>query len=108
MSHILIADDDAVQLELRKGLLQRGGHEVSTAFTAAQVVRAIETRAADLIIMDLRFPNAEGMPDSDEGLALIRRIREMGCRAPLLVLSGWTSDLDDHPEAKLVNRIMLK
>jgi two-component system alkaline phosphatase synthesis response regulator PhoP len=108
MSHILIADDDAVQLDLRKGLLQRGGHEVSVAFTAAQVVRAIAERAADLIIMDLRFPNAEGTPDSDEGLALIRRIREMGCCTPLLVLSGWTSDLEGQPEEKMVDRVMLK
>jgi CheY-like chemotaxis protein len=108
MSHILIADDDAVQLDLRKGLLQRDGHEVSTALTAAQTMRLLERRPADLIILDLRFPNAEGQADSEEGLDLIRRIRERGITAPLIVLSGWPDDLDGRPEERLISRVLMK
>jgi CheY-like chemotaxis protein len=108
MSHILIADDDPVQLELRRDLLLSEGHDVTIALTAAQTMRRLQTRAADLIIMDLRFPNAEGESDSREGLALIRRIRDVGCTAPVLVISGWPADLEGQPEEGMVSRILLK
>ena len=108
MSHILIADDDPDQIELRKGLIEGLGHEVSTALTACQTVSALQARSADLVIIDLRFPNAEGTPDAREGLALIRHIRELSGDIPLLVLSGWPADLDGQPEAKLVTRVMMK
>ncbi len=108
MSHILIADDDAIQLELRKGLIEGLGHEVSTALTACQTVRALQTRSPDLVIIDLRFPDANGIPDAREGLALIRRIRELCGDIPLVVLSGWPADLDGHPEERLVTRVMIK
>jgi CheY-like chemotaxis protein len=58
--------------------------------------------------MDLRFPNAAGQPDSREGMALIRRIREAGYRAPVIVLSGWPEDLYGEPEEEMVSRIMVK
>jgi hypothetical protein len=41
-------------------------------------------------------------------MALIRRIRDLGYRAPLIVLSGWPADLYDQPEERLVSRILLK
>jgi len=108
MSHILIADDDPIQLKLRKGIIESLGHEVSVALSACQTVRTLRERSADLIITDLRFPNAEGAPDLHEGLALIRSIRELSSDVPLLVLSGWPADLDGHPEAQLVTRVMMK
>jgi DNA-binding NarL/FixJ family response regulator len=58
--------------------------------------------------MDLRFPNALGEPDAREGIALIRRIRDLGCRAPVIVLSGWPEALYGQPEEQLVSRILLK
>jgi len=108
MSHILIADDDAIQLDLRKSIIEGLGHEVSTSLSVCQTMRKLQARTADLVIIDLRFPNAEGTPDSREGLELIRRIRELSRDVPLLVLSGWPDDLDGHPEARLVTRVMLK
>ena len=108
MSHILIADDDAVQLDLRKGIIESSGYDVSCALSTCQTIRMLQARSTDLIIIDLRFPNAEGAPDSGEGLALIRSIREISLDIPLLVLSGWPADLEGQPEAQLVTRIMLK
>src|SRR5206468_2602977 len=108
MSHILIADDDPLQLQLRKGMIEGFGHEVSTALTACQTVLALQTRTADLVIMDLRLPNADGRPDAREGFALIRSIRELCSEIPLVVLTGWPADLDGHPEAQLVTRVMMK
>jgi CheY-like chemotaxis protein len=108
MSRILVADDDAVQLDLRKQVLEVAGYQVEIAFSARQTVRRLEIAPADLVILDLRFPNALGEPDAREGIALIRRIRDLGCKAPVIVLSGWPEDLYGQPEEQLVSRILLK
>jgi two-component system response regulator GlrR len=108
MPRILVADDDLEQLTLRTTLLEDGGHQVFVAPTVSETLRQVERGRADLVIMDLRFPNADGEPDSSEGLALIRRIRELGCRIPVIVLSGWPEELYGRPEEKLVSRIIVK
>ena len=108
MSRILLADDDFVGLDLRKQVLESAGHEVWVAFTPAQTLRQLERGPADLLIMDLRFLNAAGEPDSREGLALIRWIRKTGCAAPVVVLSGWPEELYGEPEEKMVSRVMVK
>jgi CheY-like chemotaxis protein len=108
MPRILVADDDPVQLELRKMLLEAAGHEVLPAYSAMQVMRHLRERGADVVLLDLRFPNAQGEPDSREGLALIRKVHETCASAPIVLLSGWTEDIDGHPEEKLVRRILLK
>jgi hypothetical protein len=41
-------------------------------------------------------------------MALIRGIRDLGCRAPVIVLSGWPEDLYGQPEEQLVSCILLK
>ena len=108
MSRILVVDDDAIQLDLRKQLLEIAGYQVETAVSARQTERRLENAPADLVILDLRFPNALGEPDAQEGLALIRRIRDLGCRVPVIVLSGWPDDLYGEPEEKLVSCILIK
>lgn len=106
MSRVLVADDDAVQLELRAKLLEVGGHQVTVASCPAETLRQLSS--ADIVVMDLRFRNARGEPDAREGLSLIRDIRESGCAAPVIVLSGWPEDLDGTPEERLVSRVMVK
>ena len=108
MSRILVVDDDIVQLDLYKQILEIAGYQVEIAFTASETVRRLGNAPADLVIMDLRFPNALGESDPREGMALIRRIRDLGCRAPVIVLSGWPEDLYGQPEEQLVSRILLK
>ena len=108
MSRILVADDDVIQLDLRRQLLEIDGYEVDIAFTAAQTVHLLEKRPPDLLIVDLRLPNQNGEADAREGLALIRRIREIALRVPILVLSGWPEDIYGQPEEELVSRVLLK
>jgi CheY-like chemotaxis protein len=108
MSRILNADDDPLQLDFRKMLLESAGHEVVSAVTARQTLGEIERAVPDVLIMDLRFPNGEGEPDSREGMDLIRRVRGAGCTVPIIVLSGWPEELYGEPEERMVSRIMLK
>ena len=106
MARILLADDDAWQLQLRARLLAAGGHEVSLAGHASEVIPYLAT--SEVVIIDLRFPNSQGQPDAAEGLKLIRQIRESGCRAPVIVISGWPEDLSGTPEERMVSRVMQK
>ena len=106
MARILLADDDARQLQLRARLLEAGGHEVSLAGHASEVIPYLAT--SQVVIIDLRFPNSQGQPDAAEGLKLIRQIRESGCRAPVIVISGWAADLSGTPEERMVSRVMQK
>lgn len=111
MSRILLADDDALQLDLRKHILEIAGYQVEIALTALQTVCRLQNDAdpmIDLLIMDLRFPDEFGEPDAREGIALIRRIRDLGCRAPMIVLSGWPEDLYGQPEEQMVSCILIK
>jgi CheY-like chemotaxis protein len=57
---------------------------------------------AELIIMDLR------MPDAVTGLGLIRQIRHSGHGGPVIVVSGWPDELYGQPEERMVSRVMVK
>jgi len=81
MARILVVEDDADQLNLRKQLLEHAGHEVVTAETAAE---AMDRRAGcQIVVMDLQIPTREA------GLELIQAISGS---ARVIVLSGAAAD----------------
>lgn len=101
MALILIADDDDVQLRLFRMLLEAAGHTVLSAELPSEMLRQLAS-APQVVIMDLRFP------DTRVGLALIRRIRELGSKMPVIILSGWPEELYGQPEEAMVERILVK
>ncbi len=102
MGRLLVVEDDPEQLELRRLLLERVGHTVWTASSAAEAWRRFLENQPKLVILDLRLPRTE------DGLDLIRRIRGAGGETRLLVLSGWTHDLEDLPERAMVDHVLMK
>ena len=102
MARILVADDDFEQLRLFRILLESAGHTVQVVADPAEMLRQLAATGPNVLMMDLRFP------DSRVGLALIRRIREQGCKVPLIVLSGWPEELYGQPEEAMVERILVK
>jgi CheY-like chemotaxis protein len=99
---ILLVDDDFAQLDMRKSLLECSGHSVRAAFSPFDALRHIATGWPDLLIFDLRMPAAE------DGLRLIRDVRESGCLTPIIMLSGWPDDLYERPEAREISRVIVK
>src|SRR6202521_3812577 len=69
MSRILIAEDNAVNRELLRELLEMRGHTVVEACDGEEALRMIEQRKPDLVLLDI------GMPLLD-GFGVIRKIRE--------------------------------
>ena len=102
MCSVLIVDDDTQQLSIRKLLLEAAGHEAAVADSAAEARRLLDELRPDLLLMDLRLPKLS------DGLSLIRSVGERRLTAKIIVLSGWTEDLCDLPEAKLVSRVLEK
>ena len=93
-----MADDDPDQLVVTKALLESLGLEVVVAECPSEALRELERSAPGLFLMDLRFPNAAGQPDSREGMALIRSIlpgSESGCaQRSQCAKWGHTANLD--------------
>jgi len=101
VARILVADDDYEQLRLFQMLLESAGHAVQVADDPAEMLRQLQ-KGPHLLVMDLRFP------DTRIGLALIRRIRELGSTLPVIILSGWPEELYGQPEEAMVELILVK
>ncbi len=59
--HILVVDDDPNLLQVLKMRLLSGGYAVSTAAEAADVHRRLETQACDLVLLDLKLKDTDGI-----------------------------------------------
>jgi len=102
MSRVLVVDDDPAGLDLRKLVLERHGHQVTTAASPADARSAFQSAAPECVIMDLRLPEPE------DGLALIRDFRAAAPGVRIVVLSGCSADLDGQPEAAMVDEVLMK
>ena len=81
MARILVVEDDAIQLDIRKQILEHAGHQVVTAQDASQALE--RWQGCPLVVMDLRIPEAK------DGLRLIH---DIAGRARIIVLSGGQMD----------------
>ena len=84
--HILVVDDDQEIRTLLAEYLERNGFRVSTLADGRDLLRTIEQRAVDLVVLDLMMPG----PD---GLELCRDLRAKS-RLPVLMLSARGEDVD--------------
>ena len=102
MARVLLVDDDAAALDLRKLILEREGHQVSAASDPDHARALFAGAEPQIAIVDLRLPEAAN------GLALIRDFRAASPGVRIVVLSGWPLDLEGTPEAAMVNLVLAK
>jgi CheY-like chemotaxis protein len=69
MSKILIAEDNPVNRELLRELLETRGHSVVEACNGEEALRLIEESQPDVLLLDLDMPVLDGF-------GTVRRIRE--------------------------------
>jgi CheY-like chemotaxis protein len=80
MTKVLVAEDNAVNRELLRELLEARGYTVFEACDGQEALHMIEQTQPDILLLDI------GMPVLD-GFAVIRRIRENPRLAPLPVVA---------------------
>jgi DNA-binding NtrC family response regulator len=102
MARVLLVDDDAAALDLRKIILEREGHQISVASEPASARALFAETKPDSVVLDLRLPEAE------DGLGLIGEFRAAAPDVRIIVLAGWPLDLEDTPEAPMVNLVLAK
>ncbi len=81
MSVILIAEDDRRVRESLDRALRLEGYEIVTANDGIKALQIHSETPADLLILDVSMPNADG-------LTVCRKIRQSGDKTPILMLTA--------------------
>jgi two-component system response regulator MprA len=78
---ILVVDDDRAVREALRRTLTLGGYEVQLAQDGEQALESVMQSLPEAVVLDI------GLPGMD-GLELCRRVRRLGNRVPILILTG--------------------
>jgi DNA-binding NtrC family response regulator len=79
---ILVIDDEIEIRESLEALLQMEGYEVDLAQNAAEGERRLESRAYDLVLLDLMMPDKSGME-------VLRDVRERDRHTPIFMITAY-------------------
>lgn len=98
-SSILLIDDEKVLLEAISDDLKESGYEVTTAISGEEGLRSFKLLQHNLVIIDLKMENMDGLEVS-------RQIKQLNPETPIMILTGYGSmetaiealrmDLDDY------------
>jgi PAS domain S-box-containing protein len=83
--HVLIAEDNAVNLKLAQKLLEKKGYRVSSVTDGRAAVEAVGTESFDAVLMDVQMPVLGGI----EATAEIRRLNDEDAAAtPIIAMTA--------------------
>ncbi len=86
---VLIADDQPEVVESLRLLLKGEGFQTEAVNSPAGVVKSIEARDFDVVLMDLNY--ARDTTSGQEGLDLLYRIQTIDSSLPVVVMTAWGS-----------------
>src|SRR5512142_2285941 len=81
---ILVADDDASIRSLLKQLLADEGYAVVEAATGSEVVEQMKSGSPDLVIMDVRMPELDG-------IEALQKVKSLSPRTNVLIMTAFGS-----------------
>jgi DNA-binding NtrC family response regulator len=97
---VLIVDDQPHVLDVLREMLasfqHRHAYEITTARSVADTLVILQRERFDLILLDMVMPGIGDPLLRRQGLDLLKRVRDLGVNAPVLMMSG---DWDSRREA---------
>jgi len=84
---VLVSDDQPDILEALRLLLKGAGYVAETVDSPAALLRALDAKPFDLILMDLNY--ARDTTSGQEGLDLLDKLRTRPDCAPVVVMTAW-------------------
>ena len=82
---LLVAEDNGVNRQLARRLLEKQGHMVTLACDGAEALRKLEEQEFDAVLMDIQMPNVDGF----QATAAIRdREKISGKHTPIIALTA--------------------
>ena len=87
MARILVVDDDNSTRLLLHTWLKKIGHAADMAESGETAVELVKKSDFDMVLMDLRMPNMDG-------IEAVREIRKRNKQVPILAVSAYTMDED--------------
>src|SRR5262252_10536322 len=100
MKRVLIVDDQPRVLETLREILASFRHahayEITTSASVTEALDLVHRQGFDLILLDMVMPGIGDPSQRRQGLDVLKRIRDMGVTAPVLMMSG---DYESRKEA---------
>ncbi|MBI4737055.1 MAG: sigma-54-dependent Fis family transcriptional regulator [candidate division NC10 bacterium] len=84
MSRILVVDDEEAMREFLRILLEKDGHQVTTAADGEAGLALATGRELDLVISDIKMPRLDGV-------GLLTGLREHGLDTPVIMVTAYAS-----------------
>src|SRR5262245_11951861 len=88
-TRLLIADDQRDVLEALRLLLKGEGYLIDAVESPAAVLKALEQRDYDVVLIDLNY--ARDTTSGQEGLELLTKIHSADEMLPVVVMTAWGS-----------------
>ena len=90
--HILVVDDNQINLQVASDILAKFGHETSTADSGQAAIDMVQQAVFDVILMDMQMPGMNGLEATRE----IKAMDSPACDIPVIALTANNIDGDDE------------
>ena len=102
MATILLADDDATTRDLAERALRQDGHRIEIAHDGSEALRKLSAAkpAFEVLVSDVQMPGIDG-------IELVRRVAAEHPRLRVLLMSGFTDQLDRAKGLKVARLMVL-
>ncbi|MBO7434634.1 sigma-54-dependent Fis family transcriptional regulator [bacterium] len=79
---ILVADDDRAHRDMLRANLEHAGYSVMEVSNGREAVRCVKSQHPDLVLMDMRMPEMDG-------LTAVKEIRAFDQKVPILIMTAF-------------------